>query len=46
LNEEQLHSILEEYNQSKISSTFGPVKTKEKYAEETYEYYKLFQQLL
>lgn len=42
LNEAQIHSILEEYNQSKITNTIGPIKTKAKYAEETYKYYELF----
>jgi hypothetical protein len=42
LDEKQIHKILEEYNQSKITKTIGPIKTKEKYAEETYGYYKLF----
>ncbi|MHB8063537.1 MAG: hypothetical protein ACYDG2_13050 [Ruminiclostridium sp.] len=42
LNAEQIHKIYEEYNQSKITKTVGPIKTKSKYAEETYKYYKLF----
>jgi len=42
LDEAQLLSILEEYNQSKIAKTIGPIKTKAKYAEETYKYYKIF----
>lgn len=42
LNEKQLHKILEEYNQSKVTITIGPIKTKQKYADETYTYYKLF----
>lgn len=42
LTKEQLHKILEEYNQSKITVNLGPVMTKAKYAEETYKYYELF----
>ncbi|ACL76109.1 hypothetical protein [Ruminiclostridium cellulolyticum] len=42
LKKEQIIKILAEYNQSKITRNFGPIKTKEKYAEETYTYYKLF----
>lgn len=42
LDETQMHRILEEYNQSKITKTIGPIKTKELYAKETYNYYKLF----
>ncbi|EPR13327.1 hypothetical protein [Ruminiclostridium papyrosolvens] len=42
LKKEQLNKILAEYNQSKISKNIGPIKTKEKYAEETYTYYQLF----
>ncbi len=45
LNEEQIHKVFEEYNQSEISFTIGPIKTKEKYGQETYEYYKLFSKL-
>ncbi len=41
LKKEQLQKIMAEYNQSKISRNFGPIKTKEKYAEETYNYYQL-----
>lgn len=43
LNKDQIMKVLEEYNQSKISMTIGPVKTKARYAEETYKYYELFQ---
>jgi len=42
LNAEQIQKIYEGYNQSKITKTIGPIKTKLKYAEETYKYYKLF----
>ena len=42
LDEAQIHKILEEYNQSKITKTIGSIKTKAKYAEETYKYYKIF----
>ncbi len=42
LEVEQLKKVLETYNQSKISVTIGPVKTKETYAQETYRYYELF----
>ncbi len=42
LNEKQLHRILEDYNQSKVTITIGPIKTKQKYASETYTYFKLF----
>jgi len=42
LNEAQMHKILEGYNQSNITKTIGPIKTKAKYAEETYKYYELF----
>jgi len=42
LDEAQIHKILEEYNQSKITNTIGPMKTKTEYAKETYKYYKLF----
>ncbi|PYG87602.1 hypothetical protein LY28_01971 [Ruminiclostridium sufflavum DSM 19573] len=45
LDEKQLHKILEEYNQSNIAKTIGPVKTKEKYAEETYKYYQIISRL-
>jgi len=45
LNEKQIHEIFEEYNQSKITKTIGPIKTKAKYAEETYKYYKLFSKI-
>ena len=45
LNREQIHKVLEEYNQSKITKTIGPVKTKAKYADETYRYYELFARL-
>ncbi len=45
LDVEQLHKILEEYNQSKIPKTIGPVKTKERYAQETYQYYKIISKL-
>lgn len=41
LKEEQLCKILAEYNQSIITKNIGPIKTKEKYAEETYNYYQL-----
>jgi hypothetical protein len=41
LNAKQVHKIYEEYNQSKVTKTVGPIKTKSKYAEETYKYYKL-----
>lgn len=39
LDEKELKLVLEGYNQSKISFNLGPVKTKQKYAEETYKYY-------
>lgn len=42
LNAKQIQKIFEEYNQSKITKTIGPIKTKSKYAQETYKYYKLF----
>ncbi len=42
LTKEKLKKIMSEYNQSKISTNIGPIKTKEKYAEETYTYYQLF----
>lgn len=42
LNATQLHGILADYNQSKVKITIGPIKTKQKYAEETYTYFKLF----
>lgn len=45
LDEKQLHKVLEEYNQSKIKISIGPVKTKSKYADETYTYYKFFTEL-
>ncbi len=45
LNEEQLHKVLEEYNQSIIKINIGPVKTKNRYADETYTYYKLLSSL-
>lgn len=44
LDEEQLKTILENYNLSKISVDIGPIKTKETYAVETYRYYELFKQ--
>ncbi len=44
LNEEQLKTVLENYNLSKISVDIGPIKTKETYAVETYRYYELFKQ--
>lgn len=43
LDKDQIIKILEEYNQSKIIKTIGPIKTKARYAEETYKYYELFQ---
>lgn len=42
LDENQLKQVLENYNQSKISFNIGPVKTKERYAMETYKYCQLF----
>ncbi len=42
LKKKQLQKIMAEYNQSKISKNIGPIKTKEKYAEETYTYYQMF----
>ncbi len=45
LNVEQVHKVLEEYNQSSIPKTIGPVKTKERYAQETYRYYKIISKL-
>ncbi len=42
LDETQIKQVLENYNQSKISFNIGPVKTKERYALETYKYYQLF----
>ncbi len=44
LNEEQLKTVLENYNLSKVSVDIGPIKTKETYAAETYRYYELFKQ--
>ncbi len=45
LDVKQIHKILEEYNQSGIPKTIGPVKTKERYAQETYQYYKIISKL-
>ncbi|QNU65341.1 hypothetical protein EHE19_010350 [Ruminiclostridium herbifermentans] len=45
LDVEQIHKVLEEYNQSRIPKTIGPVKTKERYAQETYQYYKIISEL-
>jgi hypothetical protein len=45
LNSDQIHTVLAEYNQSKITKTIGPIKTKQQYAEETYRYYQLFKNL-
>lgn len=45
LDEKQIHKVLEEYNQSSIPKTIGPVKTKAKYAEETYKYYQIISKL-
>ncbi len=45
LDEKQIHKVLEEYNQSKIPKTIGPVKTKARYAEETYKYYRIISRL-
>ncbi|MDF2985598.1 MAG: hypothetical protein K0R50_1108 [Eubacterium sp.] len=42
LDKEQLQKVMETYNQSKISVTIGPIKTKETYAQETYRYFELF----
>lgn len=42
LSKKDLKLVLEGYNQSKISFNIGPVKTKQKYAEETYKYYQDF----
>lgn len=42
LKTDKIEKVLEEYNQSKITTNIGPIKTKEKYAEETYKYYQLF----
>lgn len=42
LDKEQIHRILEEYNQSNISVSVGPIKSKHTYAKETYRYYELF----
>ncbi len=45
LNDKQILKIYEEYNQSKITKTIGPIMTKAKYAEETFEYYKIFSEM-
>ncbi|OPX43637.1 hypothetical protein CLHUN_23560 [Ruminiclostridium hungatei] len=44
LSREQLLKVLENYNLSSIPVNIGPVKTKGKYAQETYEYYELFKE--
>ncbi len=44
LSREQLLKVLENYNLSKIPVNIGPVKTKGRYAQETYAYYELFQE--
>lgn len=41
LKKEQLLKVLAEYNQSFITKDLGPIKSKEKYAQETYKYYEL-----
>lgn len=41
LKKDQLQKVLAGYNQSKITKNIGPIKTKEKYAEETYKYFEL-----
>ncbi len=44
LSREQLLKVLENYNLSKIPVNIGPVKTKSRYAQETYAYYELFKE--
>lgn len=44
LDDKQLQQILEAYNQSPVAITVGPIKTKQKYGQETLYYYKLFKQ--
>lgn len=45
LDDKQILKIYEEYNQSKIKKTIGPIKTKSKYAEETFKYYEIFSEM-
>ena len=43
LEDNKVKHIFQEYNQSPIKYTIGPIKTKQKYGEETFIYYKLFE---
>ncbi len=43
LEDDKIKQIFQEYNQSPIKYTIGPIKTKQKYGEETFRYYKLFE---
>ncbi len=43
LDDNKIKHIFQEYNQSPIKYTIGPIKTKQKYGEETFRYYKLFE---
>ncbi len=43
LEDNKIKYIFQEYNQSPIKYTIGPIKTKQRYGEETFRYYRLFE---